>query len=70
MTQITDTATRADCALRVMEANAVRVRQVTSRLLAEHASLPELLAVRPRTSSTEARVDLQPRTVEIGRAHV
>ncbi|WP_030744511.1 hypothetical protein [Streptomyces sp. NRRL F-5135] len=47
-------------AVMAMEAAAQRVAAVTRRLLAATGDLPGLLAVRPRATHAECRVELQP----------
>ncbi|MFL4904627.1 hypothetical protein ACJ6WF_15935 [Streptomyces sp. MMS24-I2-30] len=65
--KITDSGARAVLALRAMEANAFRVSQVTTRLLDERTDLPELIAVRPTATATDAMIDLQPLNVDDAR---
>jgi hypothetical protein len=50
-------------ALDTMNDNAVRVREVAMRLLAEHSDgLPKLIGVRPYADPYGPRLELQPRT--------
>ncbi|MGD1219964.1 hypothetical protein AB9Q10_16225 [Streptomyces krungchingensis] len=67
-TQTTDTITKAEQALTVMDSRAQHVRAVSLQLLGEHAAgLPELMAVRVEASSSRQQLALQPYTVQDAR---
>ncbi len=61
-TETTDSMGKAEQALARMDEAAARAHALVTRLISEHRSMPQLLAVHVEASTNRAFVGLQPRT--------